>query len=338
MINQSIRSEESATKTPYLKKSANENKSFAHDVEEGLSSMPKRLPSKYFYDETGDSIFQAIMHMPEYYLTRSEYEILDRYKESFHALFSPGGKPFKLIEFGAGDGLKTKILLKHFAAKKTSFRYIPIDISGNVLQLLVNDLKQNLPTVKVEPLQDDYFLALRRLSKSSEGRNVVLFLGSNIGNFAEEEAIGFLQAMGSNLNKGDLALIGFDLKKDPKIILKAYDDAAGHTRAFNFNLLSRINRELGGNFELEQFEHCPSYDPLSGEARSYLVSRKEQQVYIGSLKQSFHFRAWEPIHVEISRKYDLTTIKRYAAKAGFKVKELFYDAKQYYVNALWEKE
>lgn len=325
-------------KKPGLTKAANENKLFAHDVQQGLSSNPKRLYSKYFYDKTGDRIFQAIMHMPEYYLTRSEFEILDQYKEELLRMFSNRGDSFNLIEFGAGDGLKTKLLLKHFSKQKTRFRYIPIDISGNVLQELVNDIKQQLPAVAVEPLQDDYFLALSRLSKSSGGRNVVMFLGSNIGNFNKEEAISFLTAIGKNLNAGDLALIGFDLKKDPELIRKAYNDPTGITRAFNLNLLSRINRELSGNFNPDNFQHYPTYDPASGEALSYLISKVEQQVYIGSLKQTFSFKAWEPIHVEISRKYEIATIRKYAAKAGFFIKEIFYDAKQFYVNALWEKE
>jgi L-histidine N-alpha-methyltransferase len=337
MRKQTYGAEISEYRKPELSKSASENFLFAHDVRQGLSSAPKQLSSKYFYDEAGDRIFQSIMQMPEYYLTRSEYEIFDRYKKILHELFSPGGEAFNLIEFGAGDGLKTKLLLKFFAEQKVSFRYIPIDISGNVLQLLVKDLKQQLPSLQVVPLQEDYFLALKRLSKSNERRNVVLFLGSNIGNFSEEEAICFLQAMGNNLNKGDLALIGFDLKKDPEVILKAYNDPTGYTRAFNLNLLRRINRELDGDFELDRFEHFPSYNPLSGEARSYLISKIKQQVYIGSLKQSFHFMAWEPVHVEISKKYDLKTIQKYAAKSDFVVKKLFYDAKQFYVNALWEK-
>lgn len=167
---------------------------------------------------------------------------------------------------------------------------------------------------------------------------MVLFLGSNIGNFAEEEAIRFLTAMAENLYSGDLALIGFDLKKDPDVIRKAYNDQAGVTRAFNMNLLSRINRELKADFELNAFMHYPSYDPVSGEARSYLISRKKQEVHIEYLQQSFCFKAWEPIHVEISRKYDTATIKKYAAAAGFTIKELFYDSRHYYVNALWEKE
>ena len=338
MRNQSIRSVEPAIKNLSLNKSANGNKLFAHDVQEGLSSSPKKLPSKYFYDKTGDSIFQSIMEMPEYYLTRAEYEILDSYKKQFLDLFSTKGSHFNLIEFGAGDGLKTKLLLRHFSEKEVSFRYIPIDISANVLQLLADDLKQELPTLKVEPLQDDYFLALNRLSKSSDGRNVVLFLGSNIGNFTEEEAIRFLKAMGNNLKPGDLALIGFDLKKDPEIIRRAYNDQAGITRSFNLSLLKRINRELKADFELDSFMHYPSYEPVSGEARSYLISKKKQEVYIGSLQQSFHFKAWEPIHVEISRKYDTATIRKYAGKAGFVLKDLFYDSKHFYVNALWEKE
>lgn len=322
---------------PTLTKAANENKLFAHDVQQGLSAEPKRLSSKYFYDKNGDRIFQAIMDMPEYYLTRSEFEILDKQKEVFLQLFSQRKEPFNLIEFGAGDGLKTKLLLRHFSEQQAPFRYIPIDISGHVLQLLVNDLKEQLPAVAVEPLQDDYFLALNRLSKTNNNRNVVLFLGSNIGNFTEEEAIRFLKAMGESLNPGDLALVGFDLKKNPEVIRKAYNDPAGITRAFNLNLLSRINRELKADFDLDKFMHYPSYDPLSGEARSYLISRVDQKVHIGSLQQAFCFKVWEPIHVEISRKYDTATIEKYAAKAGFVVKEFFYDRNRFYVNALWEK-
>lgn len=336
MSNQSILAVESAPNIVFVEKAANENRLFAHDVKEGLTSSPKRLPSKYFYDKQGDRIFQEIMHLPEYYLTRSEFEILDRNKQVFLDFFRSKNS-FNLIEFGAGDGLKTKILLRHFSEQNTRFRYIPVDISGHVLKLLTDELKQELPSVETTPLQDDYFLALNRLSKTGGSRNVVLFLGSNIGNFSEDEAIRFLQAMGKNINSGDLALIGFDLKKDPDIIRRAYNDEAGVTRAFNLNLLSRINRELDANFDPDKFMHYPSYDPVSGEARSYIVSKTEQDVHIGSLVQTFRFKAWEPIHVEISRKYDINTIRKYAAAAGFVMRELFYDQHHFYVNALWEK-
>jgi uncharacterized SAM-dependent methyltransferase len=189
----------------------------------------------------------------------------------------------------------------------------------------------------VEAICKDYFQALHQLNETADRRNVVLFLGSNIGNFSEIEAIDFLTNLGDNLNAEDLLLIGFDLKKDPEVILKAYNDKSGITRAFNMNLLERINRELGGNFDLEQFMHFPLYDPELGEARSYLISKKRQTVYIATLDKSFEFKSWEPIHVEISRKYDLETINRYAEKAGFKVIKNFFDHNNYYLDSLWEK-
>ena len=313
------------------------NQQFARDVAEGLSAVPKRLSSKYFYDEEGDKIFQAIMAMPEYYLTRSEFEILETNKKIFLELFKNGSGRFNLIEFGAGDGLKTKILLRHFTEQQTDFQYFPIDISGNVLKLLEDDLKKSLPELKVEPMQEDYFKALGRLKETTDRRNVVLFLGSNIGNFTEGEAISFLTELGENLNKGDLILIGFDLKKNPERIRDAYNDKAGITRAFNLNLLKRINKELGGEFDLDKFQHYQMYDPVSGEARSFLMSRQKQEVKIKAVEKSFQFGAWEPVHVEISRKYDIPTIEKYARESGFAAQQLFYDCRHFYVNSLWEK-
>ncbi|CAN5414245.1 L-histidine N(alpha)-methyltransferase [soil metagenome] len=313
------------------------NTTFSEDVNAGLSQDPKRLSSKYFYDKKGDEIFQAIMKMPEYYLTRSEFEILEWNKDALLNFFKNHTGRFHLIEFGAGDGLKTKILLKHFLAEQTEFSYIPIDISENILELLVNDLRTNLPLIKVEAICNDYFQALHQLKETTDRRNVVLLLGSNIGNFSENEAIDFLTHLGDNLNAGDLLLIGFDLKKDPEVILEAYNDQSGITRSFNINLLERINRELGGNFDLEQFKHFPLYDPVLGEARSYLISKKRQTVYIATLDKSFEFKAWEPMHVEISRKYDLETVSKYAEKARFKVVKNFFDQNNYYLDSLWEK-
>ncbi len=310
---------------------------FARDVVQGLSSTPKRLSSKYFYDKRGDALFQDIMKMPEYYLTRSEFEVLDMHKEKLMQLFRNGTGRFNLIEFGAGDGFKTKILLNHFTQAGVDFKYLPIDISENVLQILTTDLQQSIPGLKVEGICNDYFKALNQLRQTADRRNVVLFLGSNIGNFSEKEALEFLGRLSEELNPHDLILIGFDLKKDPKQILNAYNDAAGITRAFNLNLLRRINEELGGNFDLDKWEHYPLYEPMSGEARSYLVSRQKQEVQLGELDQSFTFEAWEAIHVEISRKYDLTTIKRYAETAGFLLCENFFDCKHYYTDSLWEK-
>jgi L-histidine N-alpha-methyltransferase len=310
---------------------------FAQDVQQGLASDPKRLSSKYFYDKDGDELFQAIMKMPEYYLTRSEFEILEMNKEPLLDLFLNSRGRFNLIEFGAGDGLKTKILLRHFVEQQADFRYVPVDISGNVLQGLEKDLKEELPELKVEPIEDDYFRALERLTQTADRRNIVLFLGSNIGNFSEQQAIRFLTELGNGLNGGDLILVGFDLKKDPELIRSAYNDPAGITRAFNMNLLKRINRELGGRFDLQKFQHYQMYDPVGGEARSYLISKEAQEVYIEGLAQTFYFKAWEPVHVEISRKYEPETIETYASESGFGLVRHFYDCKHYYVNSLWEK-
>ena len=314
------------------------NNQFAQDVRKGLSTSPKRLPSKYFYDHEGDKIFQAIMDMPEYYLTRTEYEILETNKKALLELFKNGNGRFNLIEFGAGDGLKTKILLRYFAERKTDFSYFPIDISGNVLRLLDKDLKEELPELQVNPIEDDYFKALNRLKYTTDRRSAVLFLGSNIGNFTEEESLGFLKKLGQSLNKGDLVLVGFDLKKDPEVIRNAYNDKGGVTRDFNLNLLKRINRELGGNFNMNKFQHYQMYNPLTGEARSFLISREQQEVQIAAIQESFRFNAWEPVHVEISRKYSLPTIVDYAQHAGFRTVENFFDHKHYFVNTLWEKE
>ncbi|WP_017731357.1 L-histidine N(alpha)-methyltransferase [Nafulsella turpanensis] len=313
------------------------NKQFAQDVERGLSGSPKRLSSKYFYDEAGDKLFQAIMNLPEYYLSRSEYEILEMHREQLLRCFAGSGEAFNLLEFGAGDGFKTKVLLRYFSEKQIPFRYVPVDISGNILRQLAASLQEELPVLEVEPVEDDYFQALKKVKETTGRRSVVLFMGSNIGNFSEEETISFLGKLYENLNKGDLLLTGFDLKKDPDQVRLAYNDSGGITRAFNMNLLKRINEELGGEFNLEKFKHYPMYNPVTGEARSFLMSREKQEVRIKELGRSFSFEAWEPVHVEISRKYDLPSIEEYARRSGFAVVKHFFDCKHYFVDSLWEK-
>ena len=312
------------------------NKDFAEDVLSGLSASPKFLSSRYFYDENGDRLFQQIMELPEYYLTRCEYEILNSEKEAIRQLFSNDGRPFQLIEFGAGDGYKTKVLLQHFAHKGAQFKYVPIDISQNVLDQLSEDLAQSLPDLAVSPRQGEYFKALEEIENGGKTRKVVLFLGSNIGNFKPEEAHDFLRTMAQSLHKGDLLFIGFDLKKDPEVILNAYNDSSGVTRAFNLNLLQRMNRELGANFDVANFKHFPIYDPSTGETKSYLASKKDQGVYIEALDKTFHFSAWEPIFMEVSRKYYIAEIEQMAVKAGFRMVKNFYDQKQYFVDSVWE--
>lgn len=312
------------------------NDVFAKDVLQGLSSTPKFLSSRYFYDEIGDDLFQQIMKMPEYYLTRSEFEIFENKKDEILSVFSNDGRPFQLVEFGAGDGTKTKVLLEHFLEKKASFTYLPIDISENVLRQLTKDLENNLPELSVEPQQGEYFEALGGLSNGGRTRKVILFLGSNIGNFKPTEARKFLRKMASNLHVGDLLFIGLDLKKKPSLILDAYNDKGGITKAFNVNLLNRINKELGGNFETSDFEHFPTYNPQTGEMKSFLVSNKRQEVTIEALNKTIHFDAWESIYMEVSQKYSLQEINAMASEAGFKPVENLFDSNHYYVDCIWE--
>lgn len=309
---------------------------FAKDVDQGLSASPKTLPSKYFYDEIGDKIFQEIMAMPEYYLTRSEMNIFQEQKEGLLNAFCDGQPRFRLLELGAGDGLKTRVLLEHFASRDVDFTFSPVDISGHVLNILEERVKADLPDLHLNPLVGDYFDVLSKLDYEEGVKNVVLFLGSNIGNFNNEKAVSFLSKLSSYLNPGDLILIGFDLRKDPDKILDAYHDKAGITRRFNLNLLHRINKELGGNIEVDSFQHYPIYNPASGECRSYLINTEYQQFTIEALGKTYELEAWEPIYTEVSKKYLESEITQLAVKSGYKRINDFYDKDRYFVDSLWE--
>ena len=307
---------------------------FAKDVLAGLSATPKILSSKYFYDKKGDQLFQQIMALDEYYLTRSEYAIFDANKEAILASFNNGADKFKLIEFGAGDGYKTKVLLRHFLKNGADFTYMPIDISGNVLRLLKSSLLEELPDLQVKGLQNEYFSALAELHDSPD-RNVVLFLGSKIGNFTGDQAVQFLKQLNESLKSGDLLFIGFDLKKDPEVVLDAYNDKQGVTAAFNLNLLTRINDELSGNFDLTKFQHSPIYNPLTGTTSSYLVSTEKQVVEVMDI--AIQFDAWEAIHMEISQKYDQKMVEGLASNSGFEIVQDFTDDRKYFLNSVWKK-
>lgn len=305
---------------------------FAEEVFQGLTAKNKRLSSKYFYDEKGDELFRQIMQLDEYYLTRKELEIFTTHKEAILTAIDQD-EPFRIIELGAGDGSKTKVLLKHFLDQKVDFRYSPVDISGNVLQILEDNLLRELPDLKIESYQGDYFDALQSMAQNPE-RDVVFFLGSNIGNFPEKEAKRFLRKLRSFLNPKDLLFMGVDLKKDPSLILNAYNDALGVTTEFNFNLLDRINRELEGNFDRNQFLHYPYYNPHTGECRSYLISKKDQTVKVAG--EQIHFRAWETIFMEVSKKYDTLQLEKLARKSGFSILNEFQDAQGWFADVLWE--
>ncbi|HSK73001.1 MAG TPA: L-histidine N(alpha)-methyltransferase, partial [Pyrinomonadaceae bacterium] len=224
-----------------------EQNAFAQDILKGLSAEPKFLSSKYFYDDEGSRLFQEIMKLPEYYLTRAEFEIFETRTGEIFRAFNADDAGFDLIELGAGDGTKTAVLIDYFLKRNADFTYFPIDISAEALDALTAKFKSDFPDLSINARNGDYFKILESLKTDSDKKKIILFLGSNIGNFRRAESIAFFRHLREVMNETDLLFIGFDLQKDPRVILNAYDDAKGVTAAFNLNLLRRVNRELGAN-------------------------------------------------------------------------------------------
>ena len=310
---------------------------FKKDVLDGLSSDPKRLPSKYFYDKKGDELFVKIMNMPEYYLTDAEMEIFQtRQDEIIQKLGISKDRTFELIELGAGDGTKTIHLLRRLLEEGFDFNYNPVDISQNALDGLEQMLAEKLPNLSVSKQQGDYFKVLKDLQKVKH-QKVVLFLGSTLGNMMDNKAAQFIYDLGSSLDKGDKLLLGLDLIKDKDIVLPAYNDASGFTRAFNLNLLERINRELGANFNIDQFDHAPTYTKEEGVARSALVSKTDQHVHISALGRGFDFKTGEKIHTEISRKYSAELLKELIQDTDFHLQDMITDSNNYFADFILER-
>lgn len=306
---------------------------FLKDVTLGLGQHPKQLQSKYFYDQRGDRLFQEIMTLPDYYLTRCEMDIFENKTAEIAKGISADDTPFDLIELGAGDASKSMHLLRYLKNLNTDFRYMPIDISGNILSVLNEKLNKDVPGLDIVTLEGEYFEMLYKASQFSSRRKVILFLGSNIGNMELEDAYRFCFELRKNLNKGDIVMIGFDLKKEPNTILNAYNDAEGVTASFNLNLLERINKELGADFEVEKFEHYETYDPLSGACRSYLISLEEQSVSIENTV--FHFEANEPVYMEVSQKFSMEDTQKIAMQSGFKPVYSIMDSREWFVDVFW---
>lgn len=307
---------------------------FQKEVLDDLKSNPKRLSSKYFYDSKGDHLFQKIMAMEDYYLTKCELDIFKNQTAEIATLINPDDRPFDLIELGAGDAMKSTFLLQHLVRKEANFTYMPIDISGNILSVLKTNLNYAIPELDIICLKGEYFEMIEQATRISSNRKVILFLGSNIGNMELADAQHFCSQLKSKLNTDDTVLIGFDLKKHPKTILRAYDDASGITAQFNLNLLLRINHELTANFNIDQFEHYQTYDPLNGSCKSYLISLIEQQVTIDEHKISFLKN--EPIYMEISQKFSPSDISELAQKSGFDSISELYDSKKWFMDAIWQ--
>lgn len=307
---------------------------FLADVIAGLSADTKHLSAKYFYDEKGDAIFQQIMNMDEYYLTNAEMEIFRNQAQAICETIAERDDAFDLIELGAGDATKSIHLIKALLNNKIEFNYLPIDISANVINNLEQKLPLEVPNLNMKGFIGDYFEMLSQANAYSSRRKVVLFMGANIGNMTVDDAKGFCKKLHDNLSADDLLIIGFDLKKNPKKILDAYNDKNGITSSFNMNLLSRINNQLSGSFNLSNFEHYACYDPEFGACKSYLISLVEQEVSVG--EEVFSFAANEYIYMEISQKYSLDEIKNLGEMACFSPLQNFFDERRYFVDAIWK--
>ena len=309
-------------------------KEFASAVLQGLSERPKRLSSRYLYNAHGSDLFQKIMELEEYYPTRCETEILERHSDDIVHLLD--GQAVNVVDLGAGDGTKTKILLNSLLDAGTEVTYVPIDISEHAMHDLTEQMSVRMPQLPISGLVAEYTSALHWLTtRADQQRNLVLFLGSNIGNFNNAQARSFLRQLWSVLNVDDYVLIGFDLKKDIDLLTAAYNDSAGVTAAFNLNLLERVNAELGANFDLSKFRHYSTYDVFTGAMESYLVSMKPQTVTVDALHTEFQFDAWEPVHTEYSYKYLETDIAGLAESTGFVIDGAYKDVKGWFLGSLW---
>ena len=306
---------------------------FELDVLLGLSGTPKTLPSKYFYDEEGSHLFSKIMDAPEYYPTKCEAEILEQRSAEVARLLWRA--PFDLIELGAGDGRKTRLLIDALRRAGHDFRYVPVDISESAVAELTESMASWHPDQSCHGLVCDYFDAFRWLARSEPRPKLVLFLGSNIGNFNGPQARVFLRTLWNALSHGDHLLVGFDLKKDIDVMLAAYNDARGVTARFNLHLLERINQELDGHFQLDKFDHFGTYNVFSGAMESYLLSLSDQEVFIGGLNKRFHFSAYEPVHVEYSFKFLPGDIEALGRETGFAEEGRFNDSRGYFTDVMW---
>ncbi len=289
---------------------------FAREVDAGLRANPKRLPCRYFYDREGSQLFEAICALPEYYLARAEGEILEGRAAE---IVSHLPRDATLVELGSGSAAKTRLLIEAFLQRDGALRYVPVDISRAMLEESSMRLMEEYPAVEITAIAGDYHDGLRQLKVEADRPKLILWLGSNVGNMERREAASFVRAVRDTMSPWDRLLVGIDLRKDAAVLQEAYDDSAGITARFNRNILARINRELGGRFDLETFHHRALYNEPIGRIEMYLVSGRTQRVPIDRLGLKVPFVAGETIHTENSYKYSFAEIEALARAAGLRI-------------------
>lgn len=291
---------------------------FLSEAIAGLSSTPRTLPCKYFYDARGAALFQKISELPEYYLTRAELQILDRYCGDIARALGPN---IELIGLGTGAGTKTRILLEKLEAPAA---YIPVDISKKQLERSTASFRKIFPTLEILPVCADYLEPIRLPSPARQAlRKIVYFPGSTIGNFEPDAARQFLQRVANHCRRGGGLLIGVDLQKDRHVLERAYNDSSGVTAQFNLNLLARANRELGADFDLEQWQHYAVYNSTESRIEIYLISEIDQTVRVQD--RQFDFRAGERIATEYSYKYTKESVIELTREPGFDFSQMWTD-------------
>lgn len=296
---------------------------FARDVRAGLTVSPKSLPCRYFYDREGSLLFEQICELPEYYLPRAEREILEARAPDLASRFA---KRVTMVELGSGSAAKTRILIEAFLRRHEALRYVPVDISRAMLEESARALLDAYPALEVLAVAGDYLDGLRYLGTEEDHPTLFVWLGSSIGNLERQEAAAFLRRLRHAMSAQDRLLVGIDLRKDRAVLERAYDDSRGVTARFNQNILARINRELGGHFDLETFQHRAVYDEEIGRIEMYLVSARAQQVRLDRLGLTVGFDAGEAIHTENSYKYSLAEIEGLARGGGLRIDAQWLDS------------
>ncbi|HLY07627.1 MAG TPA: ergothioneine biosynthesis protein EgtB, partial [Rhizomicrobium sp.] len=299
---------------------------FLHDVRVGLAKPAKEIPSKYFYDAEGSRLYEKITELPEYYLTRAETLLLPRMAEDLRAEIAPGTA---LVEFGSGASVKTRILLETLSGISL---YVPVDISAESLEQSAKRIRREFPHVEVQAIAGDFLQPLQRLAAIGSRPTLGFFPGSTIGNLSDEDAERLLHASRSFLGDGARFLVGIDLVKDRETLLRAYNDAKGVTAAFNKNLLTRINRELGATFEPEFFSHLAVWNARESRIEMHLVSRMNQSLIVAG--RCYDFAEGETVHTENSRKYRLKEFAALAARAGWRMERKWQSADPAYAIVL----
>jgi L-histidine N-alpha-methyltransferase len=300
--------------------------SFAAEVLRGLTATSKALPPKFFYDATGSALFEQITELPEYYLTRTERKIL---RAKADEIVTAAGAGLTLVELGAGTASKTRILIRALLRRQSELIFYPVDVSSAALRVCAEQLSGEFENLRVRPTVADYFAGTRALRRSN-GRKLVLFIGSSIGNYEPLEAGAFLSHIRTALSPGDTLLLGTDMVKDCALLVPAYDDAQGVTAAFNKNVLARINRELGGHFDLELFRHVALWNARCSRIEMHLESVTEQDVAIDALELTVAFAAGERIHTENSYKFTPAMVESILANGGFQLERSWSDPRRWF--------